>query len=127
MDKSLCISLNTNIGTKSAWDARNTLKRGLSKTKPCSSKQMKHPDGSLCQTPKENSEVFCDDLGTLYGRQPHFDKSALDDLPQRPIFKGCDLLPTDKEIIDATHKLKNKRICHHGASPEKFIRLQRNI
>ena len=41
---------------KSAWDAINTLKGGLSKTKPSSSKQMKRPDGSLCRTPKENSE-----------------------------------------------------------------------
>ena len=35
--KSQCASLNTNIGTKSAWDAINTIKGGLSKTKPSSS------------------------------------------------------------------------------------------
>ena len=38
-------------------------------------------------------------------RQPHFDDSVLDDLPQHPIFEGCDNLPTEKEIIDATRKL----------------------
>ena len=58
--KSQCVSLSTNIGIKSAWDAINTLKGGLSKTKPSSSKQMERADGSLYQTPKENSEVFCD-------------------------------------------------------------------
>ena len=67
---------------------------------------MKHPDGSLCQIVKVNSEVFCDHFRTLYGRQPHFDESVLDDLPQPSIFVGCDHLPTD--IIDATHKLENK-------------------
>ena len=82
-----------------------TLKGGLSKTKPSSSKKMKHPNGFLCQTPKEISEVFCDHFQALYGRQPHFDESVLDDLPPQPIFEGCDLLPTDKKIIDATHRL----------------------
>ena len=38
-------------------------------------------------------------------RQSHFDDSVLDDLPQHPIFEGCDNLPTEKEIIDATRKL----------------------
>ena len=42
------------------------------------------------------------------GRQPHFNKSVLDDLLQHPIFEGCDHLPTDKEIIDSTHKLKKE-------------------
>ena len=60
----------------------------------------------MCQTPKQNSEVFCDHFRTLYGRQPHFDESVLEELPQHPIFIRCDHLPT--EIIDATHKLKNK-------------------
>ena len=63
-----CVSLNTNIRTKLAWGAINTLKRGLSKIKPSSFKQMKRPDGSSYQTPKENSEVFCDHNRTLYGR-----------------------------------------------------------
>ena len=63
--KSQCASLNTNIGKKSAWDAINTFKGGLSKPRPSSSNQMKCPDGSLCQTPKENSEVFCDYFQTL--------------------------------------------------------------
>ena len=56
---------------------------------------------------------FCSILYILYfqalsGRQPHFNKSVLDDLMQQPIFEGCDHLPTDMEIIDATHELKNK-------------------
>ena len=39
--KFLCVSLNTTIAAKLAWDAINTLKGGLSKTKPSSSKQLK--------------------------------------------------------------------------------------
>ena len=85
-----------------------TLKGGLLKTKSSSSKQMKPPNGSLCQTAKENSEVFCYHSRTLYDRQLHFEESVLDDLPQHPIFEGCDHLPTHKEIIDSTHKLKSK-------------------
>ena len=42
----------------------------------------------------------------LYGRQPHFDESVLDGLPQHSIFEGCEHLPTDKEFIDATHNHK---------------------
>ena len=94
--KSQYASLNTNIGTKSAWDAINTLKGGLSKTKPSSSNQMKRPGGSLSQTPTENSKGFCDHFRALYGRQPYFDESVLDDLPQHPIFEGCEHLLTDK-------------------------------
>ena len=45
-----------------------TLNGGLLKTKSSSSKQMKRPDGSLCQTAKENSEVFCYHFRTLYDR-----------------------------------------------------------
>ena len=44
------------------------LKGGFSETKPSSSNQIKCPDSSFCQTPKENSEVFCDHFQTLYGR-----------------------------------------------------------
>ena len=69
---------------------------------------MKRPAFLLCQTPKESSEVFFEHFRTLYGRQAHFDESVHDDLLQHPIFEGCDHLPTGKEIIDATHKLKNE-------------------
>ena len=102
----VCTSLNTKIGTKSAWDATNTLQGWLPKTRPSFSMIMKCPNGSLHQTPKENSEVFCDHFWALYGRQPHFNKSVLHDLLQHPVFEECDHLPTDKVIIDATCKLK---------------------
>ena len=46
--------------------------------------------------------------------KPYFDETVLVDLPQHPIFEGCDHLPTDKEIIDATYKLKNNAPCESG-------------
>ena len=101
-----CKTINNKYGTKEAWNATNDLKRGLSKTKPYANKQMKWPDGSICLRPEENSEVFCKHFRTLYGRQAHYDESVL---PQQPVYdECCDYLPTDQEIRDATHKLKNK-------------------
>ena len=46
--------------------------------------------------------------------KPYLDETVLVDLPQHPIFEGCDHLPTDKEIIDATYKLKNNAPCQSG-------------
>ena len=103
-----CKTINNKYGTKEAWNAINDLKRGLSKTKPYANKQMKRPDGSICLTPEENSEVFYEHFRTLYGRHAHYDESVLDALPQQPVYEGCDYLPTNQEIRDATHKLKNK-------------------
>ena len=78
---------------------------------------MKRPDGSLCRTPGEISEVSCDHFRAPYNRQPRFDKSILNDLPQHQIFEEFDHLPTDKEIISTAHKLNTKS---HGKSGESW-------
>ena len=102
-----CQKINYNTGTKAAWNAIKSLKEGLYKTKPSTSKQMKRQDGSLCKTPEENASVFFDHFQALYNRQPYIDENVLDGLPQHPIAVGCDHLPTEKEIFDAVKKLKN--------------------
>ena len=103
-----CNLLNNHFGTKAAWDALSKLKSGLSKTRPSAVKQMKKPDGSTCQTPEENAEVFRAHFETLYGRTPDFDCSVLDMLQQQEVVNGCDEMPSDDEIrTAATQKLRD--------------------
>ena len=103
-----CGVLNLQFGTKHAWDSLKSLKAGLSKTKPAATKQMKHPDGTICKTPEENVTVFCNHCKTLYGRSQTFDCTVLNLLPQNPIVEGCDHVATEEEIRLATLRLKNK-------------------
>lgn len=42
------------------------------------------------------------------GSSLNFSESTLVDLTQHPIFKGCDHLLTEMEIIDPTDKLNSK-------------------
>ena len=102
-----CHSLNTTFGTKSSWDAIKSLKNGLTKAKATGRRQMKHPDGTICKTPEENAAVFCEHFKALYGKTPDFDETVLELLPQCPIVEGCDHLPNDDEIRNATLRLKN--------------------
>ena len=106
--KNVCSSTNNSIGTKAAWDNVKLLKKGLSKVKPITTKQMKKPDGSLCKSPEENATVFKEHFEKLYGNEANFDESVLELLPQRPVFKNCDGIPSDDEIRTAVSKLKNK-------------------
>lgn len=102
-----CSLLNNHFGTKAAWDTLAKLKSSLSKTRPSSIKQMKKPDGSTCQTPEENAEVFRAHFETLYGRAPNFDYTVIDMLQQHAVARGCDHKPTDEEIRTATQKLRD--------------------
>ena len=102
-----CNLLNNHFGTKAAWETLAKLKSGLSKTRPSSVKQMKKPDGSTCQTPEENAEVFRAHFETLYGRAPNFDRTVIDLIQQRAVVGGCDEMPTDIEIRAATQKLRD--------------------
>ena len=59
-------------GTKPAWDSLKALKSGLTKPKPCASRQMKKPDGTTCSTPEENATVFYEHFNHLYNREENF-------------------------------------------------------
>ena len=50
--KDQCDVLNLQFGTKHAWASFENLKAGLSKTKPTTTKEMKHPDGTICEMPE---------------------------------------------------------------------------
>ena len=70
-------------------------------------KQMKHFDETICNTPKENAEVFQSHFQTLFDREAIYDESVLEELSQYHIHQHCDYRPTDEEIRAATRKLKN--------------------
>ena len=65
------------------------------------------PDGSKCQTPAENADVFRMHFDSLYGRTANFDPSVIDLLKQHPVVDNCDHVPTDDEIRTATRKLRD--------------------
>ena len=102
-----CRLLNNSFGTKAVWDLISKLKSGLSKTRPAAVKQMKKPDGSKCQSPAENAEVFKMHFESLYGRTSNFDPSVIDLLKQHLVATDCDYAPTDDEIKNAMKKLRD--------------------
>lgn len=116
----ISLSTNISIGTKTAWDNVKLLKKGLSKVKPVTQKQMKKPDGSLCKTPEENATVFNHHFEKLYGNQVNYEETVLDLLAQRPIFEKCDGIPTDEEIRIAISKLKNKAPGESGVMTQSW-------
>ena len=85
------------------FDERKT----LAKTRQSSFKQIKRSDGTICNTPEENAEVFQSHFQALFDREATYDESVLEELPQYPIHEHCDYRPTDEEIRAATRKLKN--------------------
>ena len=111
-------TLNLQTGTKHAWDSLKALKSGLSKVKPTSKKQIKHPDGTTCKTSEENANVFYNHFKTLYERTATYDETVLDTLPQCPVVEGCDHVPTDEEIRLATLKLKDNAPGESGLCPQ---------
>ena len=102
---SQCNELNTAFGTKAAWDTISKLKSGISKTRPASVKQMKKTDGSTCQTPEENAEVFKEHFQKLYEREADYDPTIIDMIHQEAIVEGLDHEPSDEEIKEAVEKL----------------------
>ena len=42
---------------------------------------MKHFDETICNTPKENAEVFQSHFQTLFDREAIYDESVLEELP----------------------------------------------
>ena len=87
---------------------------------------MKKPDGSLCSTSAENAEVFQKHFEQLFTREATFDLTVLDSLPQHDIVEGCDHIPTNDEIKEATLKLRNTAPGNSGIRPQIWKSLLQN-
>ena len=94
-------------GGKGAWDVVKVLRSGLCPPRRPPPVKMKRPDGTIASTPEENISVLGASFSELYGRQPSFDESVLDDLPQEPVYTNLDLPPSDDEILKASRKLRD--------------------
>ena len=78
-----CHNLNTKYCAKQAWDTIKLFRKTLAKTKLSSFKQMKRSDGTICNAPEENAEVFQSHFLTLFDREAFcYDESVLEKLPQ---------------------------------------------
>jgi len=64
-------------GSKAAWDAVKTLKRGLELKKRPAPIRMKFVDGSSASTAEDNAEVFARHFDGLYGCRAVYDDSVL--------------------------------------------------
>ena len=51
---------------------------------------MKRFDGTICNAPEENAEVFQSHFQTLFDREAIYDESVLEELPQYHIHQHCD-------------------------------------
>ena len=63
-------------GSKVAWDAVKTLKRGLELKRRPAPIRMKFVDGSSASTAEDNAEVFARHFDGLYGCRAVYDDSA---------------------------------------------------
>ena len=68
---------------------------------------MNRSDGTICNTPEENAEVFQSYFQKLFDREAIYDEFVLEELPQYHIHQHCNYRPTDEEIRAATRKFKN--------------------
>ena len=123
---SQCNELNNAFGTKAAWDTISKLKSGISKTRPASVKQMKKTDGSTCQTPKENAEVFREHFQKLYEREADYDSTVIDMIHQEAIVEGLDHEPSDEEIKEAVGKLHDSGPGDSGLCAQAWKHLERS-
>ena len=63
-------------GSKAAWTAIKTLKRGLGPSKRPPPARMKLPDGTFASTAEENAEVFAQHFEKLYNSvESNYDKT----------------------------------------------------
>ena len=98
---------NRQRGTKDFWDGIREIKRGFDKPPPSANIMMTKEDGSKCQTPEENAEVFHKHFKKLYNRKATFDVSALDLLDQYPVDHSTSAEPTLEDIRKAIIHLRN--------------------
>ena len=98
-----CKLLNESVqrGTKDSWELLGKLKSGLDRSKTVNSTKMKKPDGSLCETPEENAEVFRQHFENLYSTIPNTDESVLEHVEAVLIPPALDALPDNEEIRKA--------------------------
>jgi len=97
-------------GSKAAWTAIKTLKRGLGPSKRPPPARMKLPDGTFASSAEENAEVFAQHLEKLYNSvESNYDETMyiciLSNLPLRATAQGLDHTPTKLEMVEAIGKL----------------------
>ena len=104
-------TVNTSCTYRSAsqqcWKAIKTLKKGLNNASKRKSVNLKKPDGSTCTSPAENADTFHEHFQQLFQRQPVFDRSVLDTLPQHNCIITADREPDDDEIRTAIRGLNH--------------------
>ena len=79
---------------------------------------MKRSDGTICNTPEENAEVFQSYFQKLFDREAIYDEFVREELPQYHIHQLCNYRPTDEEIRVANRKFKNNAPGESGKMPQ---------
>ena len=118
----LCEDLNAGSeslgGTSKYWETIGRLRAGLVKTRPSRQVRMQKADGTRCESPRENADVFKVHFEKLYARRPEFDASVLDDVDQRPVRLELGDPPTDEEITRAASSLNFSAAGESGVRAE---------
>ena len=122
-----CKLLNSSVqrGTKDSWELLGKLKSGLDRSKTVNSTKMKKPDGSICETPEENAEVFRKLFENLYSNIPNTDESVLEHVEAVSI-PASDALPDNEEIRKSTQSLHNTAPGNSGLPAQLWKALQEN-
>ena len=107
----LCDDLNMSAarqkGTRTFWDCIKSIKNGLDKPPPSSPVMMRKEDGSKCQSPEENAEIFKNHFEKLYNKPANFDPNILNHLDECPIDDSLGVTPSTEEVHSAIKHLKN--------------------
>ena len=121
-----CKLLNESVqrGTKDSWELLGKLKSDLDRSKTVNSTKMKKPDGSLCETPEENAEVFRHHFENLYSTIPNTDESVLEHVEAVLIPPALDALPDNEEIRKAIQSLHNTAPGNSGLPAQLWKALQ---
>ena len=81
---------------------------------------MTKENGTSCQTPEENAEVFHKHFDKLYNRNATFDLSILDLLDPLPTDQSTSLPPNSNEIRTAIQHLRNNAPGESGLTAQMF-------
>ena len=120
----LCNNLNLSAarqkGTKTFWDCIKAIKRGLVKPLPSAPIMMYKEDGTKCQSPEDNAEVFKKHFEKLYNKPSNSDPSILDHLEDSPIDDPLGFTPSIEEVRSAINHLKNNSPGESGITAQMF-------
>ena len=107
---------------KKIWRAIFLLIRGRSNFAKATTMKLKRPDGSYCESMKENTEVMKKYLSEVFAKEGSFDDDAIGLVRQRRVRHWMDRPPSEEELLKAIKKMNNWRSGGDAKIPAEFFK-----